>query len=649
MTVVHVDRAGIRAALAALDLPCYIVRTQGRIGAANERPRPAPGTGVLAAAAPADPRLLGSAAFLRRHAVRAPYMAGSMAGGISSEELVVALARCGYLASFGAAGLEPVRIERAVRALRRRLPDLPWACNLIHNPAAPRAEAETVDIYLRHGVTRIEASAFLAPTLDLVRFRATGLRAGRDGTVRAEHRVIAKVSRAATAAFFLRPAPAELIAALAERGALTAEQARLAARVPLADDITVEADSAGHTDRRPLVTQLPLVLALRDREARAGHPGEAVGVGAAGGIGTPQAAFAAFALGAEYVVTGSVNQGCVESGTSPAARALLAAAGVADCAMAPSADMFEMGVDVQVLKRGTLFPGRAAWLHRLYRDHPSLEAVPAPDRARLEREIFRRPLETMWPLVAAYLKQHQPERAERAEHDPRLRMASVFRWYLGLSSRWATHGDGDRQGDFQIWCGPAMGAFNEWVRDTPWSAPENRHVADVASVLLRGAAYHSRLAQLRFAGVRLPPWCTRCPPPTGTDQAPTPAPRTSSTKSSAAGPPSQRGTPRAARRAPSPTGPPGTVVKGLWQPRPCRSPGHGPLWHCGGNGRFHRWGSKECGWWAASRKAAGCGCRSSGWMSSWTSCRSVSTRHAAPGTGCTACWRRCSRSGASWI
>ena len=44
--------------------------------------------------------------------------------------------------------------------------------------------------------------------------------------------------------------------------------------------------------------------------------------------------------------------------------------------MAPSADMFEMGVDVQVLKRGTMFAGRAKRLYELYRAHESIESIP---------------------------------------------------------------------------------------------------------------------------------------------------------------------------------------------------------------------------------------------------------------------------------
>ncbi len=86
-------------------------------------------------------------------------------------------------------------------------------------------------------------------------------------------------------------------------------------------------------------------------------------------------------MGAAYVVTGSVNQACVESGTSDAVRKMLAEAGQADVTMAPAADMFEMGVKVQVLKRGTMFAMRAAKLYELYRAYPSLGSDPG-GRAR---------------------------------------------------------------------------------------------------------------------------------------------------------------------------------------------------------------------------------------------------------------------------
>ena len=149
-------------------------------------------------------------------------------------------------------------------------------------------------------------------------------------------------------------------------GELTAEQATLAAQIPVAQDVTAEADSAGHTDNRPLVTLLPTLLALRDRlQAKFGYA-QPLRVGAAGGLSTPSGLAAAFAMVAAYVVTGSVNQACVESGSSDLVRKMLALAQQADVAMAPAGDMFEMGVKVQVLKRGTMFPMRAAKLYELY-------------------------------------------------------------------------------------------------------------------------------------------------------------------------------------------------------------------------------------------------------------------------------------------
>src|SRR5205085_3309990 len=131
------------------------------------------------------------------------------------------------------------------------------------------------------------------------------------------------------------------------------------------------------------------LLSLRDRLQAQHDYATPLRVGAAGGIATPAATAAAFAMGAAYVLTGSINQACVESGSSDAVRAMLAQAEQADVIMAPAADMFEMGVKVQVLKRGTMFAMRAAKLYELYRAHPSLEALPAAERAGLEKNLFR--------------------------------------------------------------------------------------------------------------------------------------------------------------------------------------------------------------------------------------------------------------------
>src|SRR5690606_35572093 len=110
-------------------------------------------------------------------------------------------------------------------------------------------------------------------------------------------------------------------------------------------------------------------IGLRDRIVAERGYDRPVRVGAAGGIAAPASVAAAFAMGAAYVLTGTVNQACVEAGTSPMVREMLAEAGANDVGMAPASDMFEGGVKVQVLKRGTLFAQRGEKLYALYRDH----------------------------------------------------------------------------------------------------------------------------------------------------------------------------------------------------------------------------------------------------------------------------------------
>jgi trans-AT polyketide synthase/acyltransferase/oxidoreductase domain-containing protein len=521
---VRLDPDGVYEALARIEEPCFIVRTANGIGATNDASAGTGNGALLAAVGPLPPERLGSTAFLRHHGVRYPYLAGSMANGIASEELVIALARAGYLASFGSAGLLPDRIEEALTRLDREIPGLPYACNLIHSPSEEELERAAVELYLRHGVRCVESSAYMKLTRHIVWYRVAGLRREADGRVEAANHVIAKLSREEVAEQFLRPPPERMLADLIERGLVTAEQAAMARSVPVADDVIVEADSGGHTDRRPLASLLPSIVRLRDAIQREHGYAQPVRVGAAGGIGTPEAAVSAFAMGAAFVVTGSVNQACIESGTSDIARGQLANAGIADCEMAPAADMFEMGVELQVLRQGTLFPMRAKRLYELYKNYDGLEALPPEERERLEKQIFRRPLEDVWAETAEYFQRRDPAQIERAAESPKRRMALVFRWYLGMASRWAKTGEPERAIDYQIWCGPAMGSFNDWARGSYLEPPENRRVVDVAHHILRGASFLTRATQLRYAGVNLPARCSEYRPdaPPGASRAPTP-------------------------------------------------------------------------------------------------------------------------------
>jgi len=273
----------------------------------------------------------------------------------------------------------------------------------------------------------------------------------------------------------------------------------------MANELTCEADSGGHTDRRPLSVLLPMMLQEREQaDALYGYSQRGIDIrlGAAGGIGEPLSVHAALAMGADYIVTGSINQACRQSGTAPVVRKMLAEACMADVAMCPASDMFEMGGRVQVLKRGTMYPQRAQRLYELYKTYPAFDAIPLPERKKVETQILKRPFAEIWQETEKYWMARQPDEAERGRTDEKHRMALCFRWYLGMSSRWARLGEAARQADYQIWCGPAIGGLNRWTKGSSLEIAENRDAPALARALLIGAAVVQRRELAARARVR---------------------------------------------------------------------------------------------------------------------------------------------------
>ncbi|MBM0276216.1 ACP S-malonyltransferase [Micromonospora sp. STR1s_6] len=471
-----------------------LVRAIRRDGApsATDRQEPTPVAATVPAASdgrPADLEAaawLGDAEFRRQHGLRYAYVSGSMYRGIASAGLVIRMARAGMLGFLGTGGLRPHQIDDAIGEVRRALePGQVFGVNLLHDPGDPAGEDEQVDRYLRHGVRLVEASAFMDVSPALVRYRCLGLRRDAQGRVVAEHRLMAKVSRPEVARAFLAPPPEQQLRRLVADGRITDEQARLAAGVPMADDLTVEADSAGHTDGGVAYTLMPALRRLRDDLAAEHGYHQRVRIGAAGGIGTPEAAAAALILGADYLVTGSINQCTVEAGTSEPVKDLLQQMGVQDTAYAPAGDMFEIGARVQVLRRGVFFPARANKLYQLYQQHDSLESIDAKTRQQIEQRYFKRSFDDVFELVRQYKGGDWPA-GDRLT--PKQRMLAVFKWYFAYTSDLAMRGDPAGRVDYQVHCGPALGAFNSWVRGTELADWRHRHADDIGLRLLAGTS-----------------------------------------------------------------------------------------------------------------------------------------------------------------
>jgi trans-AT polyketide synthase/acyltransferase/oxidoreductase domain-containing protein len=439
---------------------------------------------------------LGSPSFRDMFRLKYAYLAGGMYQGIASVEMVVSLARAGLMGFFGVGGLKLDEVENSIVRIQESIPqDAPYGVNFIAHTHHPELEDQLVELLLIHGVRVIEASAFMEVTPALVRYRAKGLLRGADGILQVRNRIIAKVSRPDVGAQFFSPAPQRLVDKLLSSGSISAEEAALLADIPMADALCMESDSGGHTDQRMPFTLIPAALAVRDEMQRR-YPAQALYVGAAGGIGTPEAAAAAFVMGVDFILTGSINQCTVEAGTSDLVKDLLQEMQVYDTDYAPSGEMFEMGSRVQVLKKGIFFPARANKLVSLYRQVESIDELDVKTRQQIEERYFQRSLDAVFAEVQAHASKADLERAARS---PKQRMALIFKRYFKDASRWALAGDAAHKLDFQIHCGPALGAFNQWVAGSDLAPWRNRRVAVIAEHLMVETA---ALLVRRFAAMQ---------------------------------------------------------------------------------------------------------------------------------------------------
>lgn len=429
---------------------------------------------------------LGNAEFKKDYKTKYAYMTGSMYKGVASKEMVVKMAKSGFLSFLGTGGVRIETTEESIKYIKKNLTNGEvFGLNLLNNIDNPQMEDKMVDMYIKYGIQVVEAAAYMQVSPSLVRYRLKGVSKGENGEYVFNNRVIAKVSRPEVALTFLSPAPERIISKLLDSNMITKEEAETARVIPMADDITVEADSGGHTDMGNVYTLLPAIMKLRDDCMKQFGYKKYIRVGTGGGIGTPEAAAASFVLGADYIVTGSINQCTVEAGNSDLVKDMLQDMNVQDTDYAPAGDMFEIGAKVQVLKKGVFFPARANKLYDLYRQYNSIEEIDEKTRIQIEEKYCKRSFNQIYEDCKSF---YPKETIDKAEKNPKIKMALIFRWYFGHATRAAMTGDLSNKVDFQVHCGPSLGAFNQWVKGTDIENWRSRHVDDIAFRLLNSTA-----------------------------------------------------------------------------------------------------------------------------------------------------------------
>lgn len=427
---------------------------------------------------------LGSEKFRNYFGVKYAYTVGSMYKAISGVDLVKKMANSGFLAFYGTGGVSNEQLQKDLSQLKEEVSnDKIFGVNMLYQEGNSDKEKALVDIILRSGIKIVEASAYLMITQELIRYRLQGIHKNEYGEPCVKNKLIAKVSRPEIAKLFLAAPPAAQVEKLRVEGVITGEEAALAPYIRMADAITVEGDSGGHTDGASLLSLLPTLIRLRDEQQK--ENSQYVFIGAAGGIGTPESAATAFMLGADYIQTGSINQCTVEASTSETVKNMLQSMNVQDTEHTPCGDLFEFGGKIQVLKKGVFFPARAKKLYELYSFYNSLEEIPANMRTQLEEKYFKKTIDA----VLQEAKEHYRSKGiDMESFSTKKQMACVFKLYFSYSTALALNGDDKNKVNFQIHCGPALGAFNQWVKGTRLEDWRNRHVDEIGVELMESTA-----------------------------------------------------------------------------------------------------------------------------------------------------------------
>lgn len=431
---------------------------------------------------------LGSASFRERYRLKANCLIGGMYQAISSKEMITALRMSHLLGFYGTGGVSFEQIQKDIRYIKGQgNEEMTYGVNLVSDTAYGDKEERLVTFLIEEKVSVIEASGYIYITDPLIKFLAAGL-CEEDGQIKRKHHIIAKISRPEIAEMFMKPAPENVIKHLVQNQKITDQQADWLRNMPVADDICVEADSGGHTDRGIITVLLPVMLRMRDRIMKERQYSKFVHVGASGGVGTPQAAAVMFLLGAEFIMTGSINQCSVEAGTSMAVKNLLCKVEVQDTDYAPAGDMLEYGSKVQVLRKGTFFVGRANKLYDIYKHYNSIADIEEETKNQLEKTFFKKKFGEILDEEKAYYKQYYEKEYRKLVEDEKYQLLIVLKWYFRNSTKFAIEGIQERKTDYQIQCGKSLGAFNDWVKGTRYELLENRHVVEINEHILKETA-----------------------------------------------------------------------------------------------------------------------------------------------------------------
>lgn len=433
---------------------------------------------------------LGNIHFMERYKTKYPYVAGPMHKGISGYDFIKRLADRDIIGFVGTGGLALHEVEALVVQLQKDS-IRNYGVSVNFDLADPNYEKELIELLIRENINLLHVSGYFNVTESLVLYKLKGIKKLDNGRIICPNRILLKTSRPEIAQAFMEPASDDMLKKLKEEGKITEEQALLAKKIPVADDVCVMSAAAHKTGMIPLKSLLPQIIHQRNAAYQKYGYEEEIFVGAAGAIGDSASALDAFLLGADFIMTGSINVCTAEAHVSKWVKEKLQKVEIQDTEIIPCSNVYEIGIKMQVLKKGMFFASRALKLYEIYNRITKIEDIESNLLVQIQEKYLGKALEEIYNQMKDNLSSMQ---RRRAESDSKYKFGLIIQWYYDLSAECAIQCEDGNNMNCMIPLSSAMGRLNEELKNTVREKWEDRHPDELCKMIMSEA--EDRLLEL---------------------------------------------------------------------------------------------------------------------------------------------------------
>lgn len=413
-----------------------------------------------------------------------PYLVGGIERGITSKEMVVKCGKHNILSFLGTKRMNIEKIRESIVYIKKHLTNgEAFGVNITYDPLDTELASKVVDLCFEYDVKNIELCGYHYMPKYIIRYKFNNLKY-KNNKVICNNKIFLKTDRLNDLEQLMEPASEEVLESLTKERLITDAEKRLLKNVSVIDALTISCESGGNMYKSNILNVLPTAINIRDSKVKEQGYDNNIYIGVAGDIGTPESVAIMFLLGADYIVTDSINQCSIESSLSDLTKDLLQQAGIEDTIYVPDADNFEIGAKIPVLKRGVMFPSRANKLYDLYRYYNSYYQIDKKLREHIEKNYFRKTFDEYYEEC----KRNEPiEKIDIIEKDEKKKMALVFKQYLIEAASYGQEGLEEEKMNFSIYCSPALGAFNKYCNGGEMENWRNRSITKIAEILMHDA------------------------------------------------------------------------------------------------------------------------------------------------------------------